>query len=107
MSKSGTPATSTISSALYLADFDWKIKWVASSSSLSAINSPLLRLELSLDKGPVAAGGQAGRGGVTEQPQILVTELSASELDAFLGAMQAAIDALESVSPLAAEGASG
>lgn len=72
----------------YLHDFDWSLFHVLGSSSLARVQTPLLQLQLQIAK----AGGAPG---------VLSTEaleLSKAELDATLGALAEASEALRAAS---------
>lgn len=70
----------------YLHDFDWALYHVLGSSTISRVQEPLVQVQLSLGKGSDDAGGVVLR---TES-----LELTPSDLDATIGALASASDAL-------------
>ncbi|XP_063240415.1 COMM domain-containing protein 8-like [Bacillus rossius redtenbacheri] len=70
-----------------LEDFDWKLKWVMGSSSLSALREPLLEVDLHLSEGR----GEPGR----TKPSVLSLELDCAELNVLVTALEKARDSLK------------
>jgi hypothetical protein len=75
-----------INCALPLVDFDWKLKYAVASSSIAAVNKPLLRLELYVSKSPIKPGATVLS---EDQIQPFVAEYSKSQLDTLLREMDA------------------
>jgi hypothetical protein len=85
-------------SAHQLIDFDWKLKYAVSSSSLGAINKPLLRLELCVSETPDAVKEPVmipTHQTADDKPLFLLSENSKSELDNLISEMEAIEKALD------------
>eukprot|EP00897_Mesotaenium_endlicherianum_P008543 jgi/Mesen1/7717/ME000406S06937 len=82
-----------------LVEFDWKLKYVLSGSTLSSINQSVLRLELSYAHDEAAPGSvpaQAEAGDKAKQDMrrlsVQVMELQKTDLDAFIRHLEEAAE---------------
>lgn len=85
-------------SAHQLIDFDWKLKYAVSSSSLGAINKPFLRLELCVSETPDAVKEPVmipTHHTVDDKTLFLLSEYSKSELENLISEMEAIEKALD------------
>eukprot|EP00249_Psilotum_nudum_P009711 c22110_g1_i1 orf=347-661(+) len=91
-------ASSKLSVAPYqLLDFDWKLKYAVSSDSISAINKPLLRLELCCSWDPVTLENVSAiqKDAAQKKIRAAVAEYSKTELDSLILQLEAVSQALE------------
>ncbi|KAH9299616.1 hypothetical protein KI387_031298, partial [Taxus chinensis] len=75
-----------------LIDFDWKLKYAVSSSSLATIKKPLLRLELCISNTPQfvkESNSIPDHQPAAENPLILLSEYDKDQLDSLISEMEA------------------
>lgn len=85
-------------SAHQLIDFDWKLKYAVASSSLSAINKPLLRLELCVSETPDSVKEPVmtpTHQTADDKTLVLLGEYNKSELENLISEMEAIEKALD------------
>ncbi|CAK9236801.1 unnamed protein product [Sphagnum troendelagicum] len=75
---------------LQLLDFDWKLKYTVGSSSMAAINKPLLRLELCMSKSITKQEESELQNDKADNVKsIAIAEYNKTELDKLIAEMEA------------------
>ncbi|KAH9552621.1 hypothetical protein CY35_09G076000 [Sphagnum magellanicum] len=75
---------------LQLLDFDWKLKYTVGSSSMAAINKPLLRLELCMSKSITKQEeSELQKDKADNAKSIAIAEYNKTELDKLIAEMEA------------------
>ncbi|GLJ06078.1 hypothetical protein SUGI_0031420 [Cryptomeria japonica] len=81
-----------------LVDFDWKLKYAVSSSSLATMTKPLLRLELCISNAPQVINEPNSipdHQPAVENPLVLVSEYNKVQLDNLISEMEEIEKALD------------